>query len=490
MRAPVDVGLGLDPSVLFPDLPLPPSNEQILPPTQPLIANEKVAYLQMQQAILNKDAPALSALVNAHPALLTDGRKNTLGRLVVKHFTPQLATALGNVDWDNVVTLEMMMGCVNADNSGGFDFCLQKIAPGQARAPSDTFVSMLYNSLTSVNKKNYLLYNAYRAKVAVHLTAAERQEAAYRLCANLFHITPSSSVCYTALRDELQNVEWKEVFDRAFAMNTFVHITSPDRLCGMAWLLSVPPIAQAFAAAQNDWSVNRAHFKEFVRTTVMSNDAQQMFSDEYQSQLNARIFRDTANDRLLSPFDLVWDMCRRQHYPFLSKLESAYDTRHPHKKLGAWTTITQKILLNDASACLKLPASVVHTHLLEPLDADSFSRQLLRLPSRTLKKIRQHVNLDTRDHSGHSVLHRLAHLLAHAEFNDVKKVIAAFETLDNWGDTKNATGQTPKEVVLERLAQRPLPEQALLSEILLKSELTKTLGSKIRNKRAAPSRKM
>lgn len=493
MRAPVDVGFGLDPSVVFADMPVSPPVVQPPAPAAPLITNEKVAYLRMQEAILNQDAPTLATLVATHPLLLTEARKNTLGKMVVKHFTPALAKALEPMEWANIVTVEMMMGCVNADNAVGFDFCLQKIATDKARAPTDTFVFMLYNSLSAPNKKNYPLYNAYRAKVAPHLTQAERDEAAARFCRSVAYLTPSTCVCYSALVDEIKEADWKTVFTQALATDAFNLLTSPDRLFGLAWLFSAhPPIAHQFSQAQTQWDHDAMALKNFIRTAVLSPNGGDVFSSGFSNNAHrARRVQEAAAERLLSPFHVVLGLYKsRLDYTFNKSLEEAYSVAHPHSLVVPLVGITERVLTKDALACVKLPSNVVQRYLADPLGAERFAKQLMTLPVLSLKKIQKHVDLARPDELGHSVLHRMAHLAAACDVGRLKTVLGVFDTWEKWETQPNPTGQTAKDVLMANMATRPPHEQALLANLMLKNELKKTLGTKLKSKRATPSRKM
>lgn len=226
----VDFGFGWDPTL---QMGAPKESQQ--PVSKEVVddVDDKIAFLQMQQAIVGGDGKTLEKLIASVP--LKEGQKRALCRLTLKHFSPSLAPVLKDFPWSEVIKDEHLLSAIKKDQSEAFTFMLSYL---------NTYnFKHVYHHLMDVNTNNYALYDKYRPALFARLTPSHQQEVAGRFAAQLRHLKPSKVESYYNLAASLADMDWKQIF----TSTELYRYTSTSEMWGWGWMIKeFPSVARQY----------------------------------------------------------------------------------------------------------------------------------------------------------------------------------------------------------------------------------------------------
>lgn len=226
----VDFGFGWDPTQQVGE------TKEVTPSTTTLVVeavDDKIAFLQMQQAIVGNQPEVLQNLISS--VSLKIGQKRTLCRLTLKHFSAPVAAALQDFPWSEVIKDENILSAIKKDQFDAFTFMLPYL--------NTYHFKHVYIHLMDVNNSNYKLYDKYRPAVFARLTPAHQDEVTERFAAQLRTLKSPKVEAHYNLAASLAHMDWKTVFTN-IALHRY---TSISDTWGWGWMIKeFPTVAQQY----------------------------------------------------------------------------------------------------------------------------------------------------------------------------------------------------------------------------------------------------
>lgn len=366
-----DFGFGWDPT-----LQVGESKEMPQQPLQPVVdaVDEKIAFLEMQQAVIANQPQKLKGLIAA--ASLKIGQQRSLCRLILKHFTPQLAEVLKPFPWQEVVKEEHLWAAIKKDQSDAFTFMLSYLNTYQFKR--------VYQQLMDVNANNFALYDKYRPAVFARLIPEHQQDVTHSFAKQLRSLKPNKVEAYYNLAVSLSHMNWKDVFSSP----DLYHYTSIDETWGWGWLIkefsSVQEQYNELAATQTKMIEQvGALIEKIVVPVTDSGDLPGVYRVRHSNEFFTEDFLQICKK---NQFD-VDQMCRTMGDMFKLSKTHGVDTKEmvltliksSSSILTNFEPVLKDIYLDTYKTPLPLPLHMVATPLEKILNHSDYTRSVLRL---------------------------------------------------------------------------------------------------------------
>ena len=264
MTNTIDFGFGWDPSKEFNISELETTTLQQIEQQVFTQAQSKAAYLEMQQAVQNKEVENLKNLIGLHKEYLTASRWKTLGRLAIKNFSEEIVSVLTQCPWDDIFSDDLTMWCVTNDQDKAFDFAVKTWTADKSKGAQK--IKNTYELLMAVTPANYLLYDKYRPHLFKELTPPQKDEAAKELLRHLHKITPKSAVAFKQIFAELSTANWSNVFQNQTPYYCWQH---PSNCFGLSLLLHQhPDLSEQLAKTEKLLSLKVKRMENIALNTI------------------------------------------------------------------------------------------------------------------------------------------------------------------------------------------------------------------------------
>lgn len=467
-KTETDFGFGWDPT-----LQVGETKEMTQKLPQPVLdkVDEKIAFLEMQQAIIANQPEKLKRLITA--TSLKIGQQRALCRLTLKHFAPQLSNVLHDFPWSETVKEEQMLSAVKKDQFDAFTFMLSYLNTYQFKR--------VHHHLMDVNANNFALYDKYRPAVFARLIPEHQQDVAKDFATQLRSLKANKVETHYNLAASLAHLDWKDVFSSS---NLYTY-TSLDETWGWGWLIKeFPSVRQQYnelAAIQTKMIERMGDCVEkIVVPSIHFDDAPGTYSIRYPNEFFTEDFlkmckkhhfdvdqmcRTIGNSSKLAKThgvdakDIVLTAIKNQHSGlegFIEALKQMYlDTYKTALPLPIHmlSTPMEKMLNNGSykTSILSLLGSeegrsALREYFKNPLYLRKFANQMVnsRMESTDLNKVIRNADI-FRDEKGNTLMHFVASNFF--EKMDVVKQFVVNPKL-NW-EEKNGCGFSPKDIAYQ-----------------------------------------
>ena len=468
----IDFGFGWDPSADF-DIPhVESQTAQEIPQQLFTQLQDKAAYLEMQQAVQNKDVHRLKALLAVHKGYLTASRWETLGRAAIKNYSADVMAILDQCNWDKILTEDLALWCVTHDQEQAFDFAKNVFARADQNNKISSQIKNLYALLMQVTPHNYVLFDKYRSKIATDLTGTHKHEMAVQLCAVLHAITPKTFITFQNLFKELSDENWQEVFD---VRSPFDRWRESRHAFGLTLLLKCHPhIAPQLEKSRKTHALKEKRLQLIALNTVFKiglHDpitsqmrAKDIFKPEFiqhvEKTANAQSFLGLPRDVMINspqskkevlsptPYKLFGmytfkkhfeAFCKAKHIPWCEKRYSG----------------VERLIQYDSEFILKLSSSVEGQSVLRKLlekseNASTVAEHIVKMDKKQWVNIWLHI-AHVKDSSGCPFLHHVAKYIvsiANGSSADIAMDLISSPLID-WDEPTD--GFSAKDIVLSNV---------------------------------------
>lgn len=367
----VNFGFGWDPTLQVGEIKgVTPASTK---PTVDVV-DEKIAFLEMQQAIMANEPDNLRNLIKI--VSLKIGQQRTLCRLTIKHFTPQLAEVLQSFPWNEVVKEEHLLSAVKKDQHAAFTFMLSYLNTYQFKRA--------YHHLMDVNANNFALYDKYRPAIFARLIPEHQQDVAKSFAVELRAVKPNRVEAYYNLAASLSHMDWKSIFSSPHMYD----YTSVDETWGMGWLIKEFPNVQnqynELAATQTKMIEQvGALIEKIVVPVVESVDLPGVYRTRHSNEFFTENFLQICKK---TQFD-VDQMCRTMGE--MLKLSKSYGIetkdmvlmliKNQSSTLSNFEEVLKQIYFDNYKTPLPLPWHMLATPLEKILNNHHYTTSVLRL---------------------------------------------------------------------------------------------------------------
>ena len=493
MTKKIDFGCGWDPTEEF-DLTAI-ENKTVKEAQQAAFtqAQSKAAFLEMQLAAQNHDADLLSALVASHHEYLTPNRLKTLGRVAIKNFSQNVIDVLKACPWNEVLSQDLILWCVNNDQEKAFEFAHEVFAQEDKKTNS-TRIKDTYSVLMGATSNNYVLCNKYRAKLSATLSTNHKDELVGVLLQMLTSVTPKNSIAYQNMFEELSQCNWKKAFEHYWPYQYWRNFSESF---GLTMLLNqYPHIAEQLNDVQKLQRLKEKRLELIALNSVFKIGLHECITKTMQPKdvftagflqcitdgSSNLCIRDRDDSQINTPYLLLnsesyaaqnfrgkfLSFCKQKQIPWVVKFD-----------LGV-----ERLLKYDGDFLPKMAVSVqgqnVLSKLLEkPDNAYTVAEKLISMNSKqalaVLPGLTPAVNF-----SGWSIVHHIAVKLACVYENRIRDCAHLVESeYLNW-DQVTVSGVSAKQLLMESVRYPTVT--AILEEMFQKREI-KLLNSAAKNSR-------
>lgn len=372
-KTATDFGFGWDPTIQVGEI-----KELAQQPPQPVVnaVDEKIAFLEMQQAVIANQPEKLKQLIAG--VSLKIGQQRSLCRLTLKHFTPQLAEVLKTFPWHEIVKEEHLLAAVKKDQSDAFEFMLAHLNTYQFKR--------VYHHLMDVNANNFTLYDKYRPAVFARLIPEHQQDVTKNFATQLRSLKPNKVEAHYNLAASLSHMDWKTIFSSP----DLYHYTSIEETWGWGWLIKEFPNVHT---QYNELAVKQskmieqvgALIEKIVTPVVDSVDLPDFYRVRHSNEFFTEGFLQICKK---NQFD-VDQMYRTMGDLFKLSKTHGVDTKEivltviksQSSVLVNFEEVLKDIYLDAYKTALPLPLHMVATPLEKILNNANYTRSVLRLLS-------------------------------------------------------------------------------------------------------------
>lgn len=239
-----NLGFGWDPMATIDVQPLKETgSESVVPPKNPSTQDEKLIYLQMQQAIVNKDAKGLKQLRATLP--LSTGQHRVLGLLALENFSAPVIDVLRDLSWHNFVTKDVVVGLAKKGKNEAFVFAVDILSQqivtneGYERDLFRVFRDMLAPLPSHAEK-----FDVLRSSVWSHLTEEEKQKSTHVLWGSLRNSSEKNVNLLQKSCALLSQQNWQPVFT---SKDCFKHLSTKGAWSVFWFIKQFPSVGTQFS---------------------------------------------------------------------------------------------------------------------------------------------------------------------------------------------------------------------------------------------------
>lgn len=491
MTKTIDLGYGWDPTEEFGFSTIETQTMKEAQQAAFTQAQFKTAFLEMQLAVKNHDALLLKSLVESHQEYLTSGRLKTLGRVAIKNFSQNVIDVLNACPWNEVLSQDLILWCVNNDQEKAFNFAYEVFGQEDKKTDS-TKIKDTYVVLMGVNLNNHTLYNKYRAKLHAALSSSHKDELVGVLLQMLTSVTPKNSLAYQTLFQELSQSNWKKAFEHYWP---YQYWRTSSEAFGLTMLLNqYPSIAEQLNDAQKLQKLKEKRLELIALNSVFKIGLHECISKDMETKdvftadflqcvpaASSNLYiRDNGDFQINTPYLLLNSdgyaaknfrekfkiFCKQKQIPWVVKGE-----------LGV-----ERLLKYDNDFLLKLIGSdhgrgVLNKLLEKPDNAYIVAHKLISMNSKQALAVLPHVPL-TANLSGWCLVHHIAVKLTGVYENQIKNCAHLVESEHLDWDQVTGAGISAKQL----LEDRSPTINTLIDEMFQRREI-KLLSSATKNSR-------
>lgn len=372
-KTATDFGFGWDPTIQVGDI-----KESAPAPLKVVadVVDEKIAFLQMQQAIIANQPENLKRLIAVTP--LKMGQQRALCRLTLNHFAPQLAEVLRDFPWSEVVKEEHMLAAVKKDQHDAFSFMLSYLNTYQFKR--------VHHHLMDVNANNFALYDKYRPAVFARLIPEHQQDVAKDFAIQLRSLKANKVEAHYNLAQSLAHLNWKDVF----TSENLYSYTSIDETWGWGWLIKeFPSVRQQYnelAVAQTKMIEQISDCVEkIVITPIHFEDAPGTYRTRYPDEFFTEDFLKMCkkNHFDVDPvYRVIGDLCKLAKTHGIDTKEIVLTAiKNQYSGINDFSEALNHIYADTYKVATPLPLHMLSTPVEKILNNGSYTTSILRLLS-------------------------------------------------------------------------------------------------------------
>lgn len=476
MTNTIDFGFGWDPSEEFKLSELENTTMQHVEQQVFTQAQSKAAYLEMQQAVQNKEVEKLKHLIGLHKEYLTASRWKTLGRLAIKNFSDEIVSLLTPCKWSDVFSNDLTLWCATNDQEKSFNFAVKIWKTDKNNGAQK--IKNMYELLMAVTPANHLLYDKYRAIVFKELTAPQKDEAAKELLRHLRKITPKSAAAFKQVFAELSTANWNSVFQTECPYYCW---QQPGDAFGLSLLLHQHPhLSDQLAKAEKILNLKAKRMENIALNTIFkiglhdpigfSARLNDVFQKEFAAFCEAgsnSILR-TRYMEYITPYMLLnspqsatqnfksrlFEFCAKKQIPFTLKRSNGVECLILHSNKFVCGLINSK----DGK-------TVLNSLLQKAENAYELAQCITRMSVKDAMDVLPHVSFAP-NNSGLTLAHHIASHIAvgvhnnswaHPNTHLIQSELVDWEAL-------SVSGESAKEYLLSKIKPENIPEYTQLFE--------------------------